>query len=395
MGLRYRSSFKLFPGIRLNLSKSGVSASFGVPGATINLGPHGARATIGLPGTGLSYSTRLGGGANTAPAWSGPESASHQPAAPTVPEPAPPPAIPAGNVRRIASASIERRTSEGLQSLKSMLVEARRQRREIQEDLAQAEAKLASETAELTRRRGSIFRFFYKRQVAELTNARPELQAEVERLRAWLEATHIDTAFEIGDEAEWTYGALVSAFEALSKCDKVWDVTTEADVDRRAERSIASTAVTRTQVKLSFSSHELIRFSSHAMRFENANGEDIIIYPAMALTPRTDGEFALVDLRDLNLRVQQTRFVEAEAVPSDAQVVGQVWCKANRDGSPDRRFKDNYQVPVCLYGDLTFHSVTGLLEGYSVSNVGAATAFAAALEAHRGALARAAQESPP
>lgn len=392
MGLRYRSSFKLFPGVRLNLSKSGVSASFGVPGATLNLGPHGARATVSLPGTGLSYSTKLGGGANTAPAWPSQESASYQPGAPTAPEPEHAPAIPTGNVRTIASASIERRTSEGLQSLKGMLVEARRQHREIQEDLGQAEAQLAAETAELAKKRGILFRFFYKRRITELTNARPELQAEVERLRAWLEATHIDMAFEIGDEAQRTYGALVSAFEALSKSEKIWDVTAEADVDRHAERSVASTAVTRTPVKLSFSSHELVRFSGSAMRFENTNGEDILIYPAVALTPRADGEFALVDLRDLNLRLQQTRFVEAEAVPSDAQVVSQAWYKANRDGSPDRRFKDNYQIPVCLYGDLTFHSVTGLLEGYSVSNGGAAIAFATALEAHRGALVRSAAE---
>ena len=61
MAFRFRRSLRLFPGVRLNFSKSGVSASVGVRGATLNLGQRGARATVGLPGTGLSYTTPLTG----------------------------------------------------------------------------------------------------------------------------------------------------------------------------------------------------------------------------------------------------------------------------------------------------------------------------------------------
>lgn len=64
MGFRFRKSVTLFPGVRLNLSKSGVSTSVGRPGATVNLGSGGVRGNVGLPGTGLSYNKRLtrGGG---------------------------------------------------------------------------------------------------------------------------------------------------------------------------------------------------------------------------------------------------------------------------------------------------------------------------------------------
>lgn len=57
MGFRFRKSIKILPGIRLNISKSGVSTSLGGPGATINIGPKGTRKTVGLPGSGMSYST--------------------------------------------------------------------------------------------------------------------------------------------------------------------------------------------------------------------------------------------------------------------------------------------------------------------------------------------------
>jgi hypothetical protein len=65
MGWRFRRTVRILPGVRLNLSKSGVSTSIGVRGATINLGKRGAKATIGLPGTGISYSTPIGAGAAT------------------------------------------------------------------------------------------------------------------------------------------------------------------------------------------------------------------------------------------------------------------------------------------------------------------------------------------
>lgn len=59
MGFRFRRSIKLLPGIRLNVSKSGVSTSIGVPGAHVSIGPKGTRTTVGIPGSGISYSERV------------------------------------------------------------------------------------------------------------------------------------------------------------------------------------------------------------------------------------------------------------------------------------------------------------------------------------------------
>jgi hypothetical protein len=56
MGLRYRKTIKLFKGLNLNLSKSGVGLSFGIPGLRQSVNTSGkAVTTIGLPGTGISY----------------------------------------------------------------------------------------------------------------------------------------------------------------------------------------------------------------------------------------------------------------------------------------------------------------------------------------------------
>jgi Protein of unknown function (DUF4236) len=55
MGFRFHRSIKLFPGLRLNFGKRGVSTSIGVRGAHVTFGRTGTRTTVGLPGSGLSY----------------------------------------------------------------------------------------------------------------------------------------------------------------------------------------------------------------------------------------------------------------------------------------------------------------------------------------------------
>jgi len=59
MAFRFQRRVRLLPGLTLNFSKSGVSATIGVPGACVNVSTRGATGTVGLPGTGLSYRQKL------------------------------------------------------------------------------------------------------------------------------------------------------------------------------------------------------------------------------------------------------------------------------------------------------------------------------------------------
>lgn len=55
MALRFRKSFKLAPGLRVNLSKRGASLSVGGRGFTSNVSSRGVRTTYSIPGTGISW----------------------------------------------------------------------------------------------------------------------------------------------------------------------------------------------------------------------------------------------------------------------------------------------------------------------------------------------------
>jgi len=62
MGLRFRKSLKIIPGVRLNFSKSGISTSIGTTGARVTIGKNGVYANAGLPGTGIYMREHVAGG---------------------------------------------------------------------------------------------------------------------------------------------------------------------------------------------------------------------------------------------------------------------------------------------------------------------------------------------
>ena len=61
MGIRFRRSIKLAPGIRMNLSGSGLSWSLGPRGASMTFGKRGTYVNAGIPGTGLYTRERIDG----------------------------------------------------------------------------------------------------------------------------------------------------------------------------------------------------------------------------------------------------------------------------------------------------------------------------------------------
>ena len=68
MGFRFRKSFKIAPGVRVNVGKKSVGISAGVKGACVSVNSSGRKTTtVGIPGTGLSSqkTEKIGGHAAT------------------------------------------------------------------------------------------------------------------------------------------------------------------------------------------------------------------------------------------------------------------------------------------------------------------------------------------
>jgi hypothetical protein len=59
MGFRLWRRVRIIPGLRANISRSGISLSIGHRGAWYTVGPRGRRVTLGIPGSGLYWTERL------------------------------------------------------------------------------------------------------------------------------------------------------------------------------------------------------------------------------------------------------------------------------------------------------------------------------------------------
>lgn len=86
-----------------------------------------------------------------------------------------------------------------------------------------------------------------------------------------------------------------------------------------------------------------------------------------------------VSYSNLKISIESTRFIEDGSVPRDAKVVDKTWKYVNKRGDPDKRFKDNRELPIALYEDLNFTSDTGLNERIEISKVGHGNDFSNAI----------------
>lgn len=185
------------------------------------------------------------------------------------------------------------------------------------------------------------------------------------------------------------------SYDALRRCNAIWDITSSVAANQIKERTSASEKINRTKVALDFAQSDIINVAQPALRFRNINGDDIYIYPGFVLVQHRTSDFALIELNDLSVKLEITRFIEEEQIPADSLTVGATWKKVNKDGSPDRRYADNYQIPIVRYGQLWLASSAGLHEAYMFSDAAKTENFAQAFANYRGQLANLARHSEP
>jgi hypothetical protein len=287
-----------------------------------------------------------------------------------------------GEVGAIKSAAAEELTSAGLVGLKGTLQEAFAEFVELRREISATWQELNQKQERAKKLQGSFFaRIFRKKAIATAAAEAEEAQAKCDELNEQLRLCVIRVENNFDGEIESQYAILLKLFEDLSRCAAIWDKTSSVGVSA-AERSAAGQAVSRKPVRFELKHIPIIESPTPAMHLMNANGGDIFLYPGFVLmTGQTD--FALIDYRDLRIAVDNAPFIEEETVPPDSKVVGRTWAKVNKNGSPDLRFKNNYEIPIVLYGTLTFGSEQGLNEVYMFSNPDSSRDFGRALQAYK------------
>lgn len=378
MGWRFRHSFKVIPGVRLNLSKSGLSCSIGGAPLTMNIGPRGIYGTASIPGTGISYRQRFGGGSETqpSPAPTAPvlPPSAHPYSSPVGPSPVPIPgsfSVPVSTmpVQEVHSASTELLTSNSLKELKQVIQTAY-----VEHDDISRQLETARREKERTSRRflswenGFLLKRIFKANFAKRKAEAETATAKVAELEEQLRLTTIAAQVEIAPEQAEPYFKMRDTFASLSESAAVWDIKSYQATDRFHERTTAETRVDRQKVTFVLGSCDLIQWDQKVPHIRNAKGGDLFLYPGFIVYRAAKEAFSVIDFHDVKSNAALVKFQEEQGVPQDAKVIGQTWAKANKDGSRDKRFANNYQIPVVLYASLCLKSDTGLWEEFQFSN---------------------------
>jgi hypothetical protein len=383
MSWRFRKSFKIMPGVKLNLTRHGLSATLGAAPFSLNVGPRGVYSNVSIPGTGIWDRQRL----DSPPSLrDSPSPAFDRANPPQLPLSTP------GSVSEIRSASTELLKSQSMADLQKLLEEAYEERSTLS-----LETATASRDNDVARSRYQSWEkgFLFKRVFPKFHAARKDIfdtaQAKFHELREQLRLTVLATQIDIDREQAEPYYKMRDEFAALCQCQRTWDTLQHRAVDRIAERSTAYEAITRESVGFALDCCDLIQWEQKVLHLPNRTGGDLYIYPGFVLYRAGKQAFAIIDSREVHLTYRPERFIEDGPVPSDAQIVGRAWAKSNKDGSPDRRFRDNHQIPIVLYGSLTFTSSSGLHEEFQSSNSAPAERFAKAWNLFQASFAPAGQ----
>ncbi len=370
MAWSFRRRIKIIPGVRLNLSKSGISTSIGVRGANVTLGKFGTYLNTGIPGTGIYQRQKISGNEKAKPqdrSENTQQTENHIYAE-----------------KEIISADIQEITSQDMQGIKDSILLAHQQRIELNRDLQKVKDKLASTKTKLTLSYIFIYGLISKGIPEKIkTDISAQKQTIVE-LKNQIENCYVNLEIDFDEEFEQKYKRLLETFKNLINSNKIWDITNASLQDTVQSRSSAGTLVKKQEVKFGFKTLPDIKFDYDAMFFKNANGADLYFYPNFIVMLLSTHKFAIIGIDELEFNHCGVRFTETGTIPKDSKIIDKTWAKVNKNGTPDKRFKGNYQIPIVKYGEIKLLTDTGVNEEYEFSNYEYSEDFATAFKDYQG-----------
>lgn len=370
MSLRYRRSIKLAPGLKLNVTKTGLGMTVGGKGAHYSVHSSGRHTTsVGIPGTGLYYQNRTGGSSRKGVA------APHNVGRP---QPGIAPVQTTGGHAIGSSNTALAATSDNYAKFREQLNTLFEQRHDLEVELKEAKSKHMSLTLAATIK-------FMSKKAKESRDQQADAVADLEQ-QLTDKVLHVSISKSSLVTATWP--ACVSTFQQLMASQCVWDVTYTQAIDKLQTRSYASNLISRNLIKKAVVPLDFIVCDVECLALPNENSPDIYIYPTFLLFFKSYQEFGIYDLKTVKNDLRLTQYVERDGVPTDTEVIGQTWFKTNKDGSRDKRFNGNYQIPVVKYGEWSIEGENGLQEDYMFSDFQTFADFTKAFVAHSQALAK-------
>ena len=351
-----RKSVKAGP-FRFNLSKSGLGLSVGVKGLRFGTGPRGHYVHAGRGG--LYYRASLEGGRR----------AQSPPLREAV---TPGPRVPISRAERdvdmvpVSSGDVLQMTDERFGGLLDEL-NAKQATMSLAAVLGWSGAAIGT-FATLAGGAGGLVLLLVLVTVGGL-------------LGGWLDQSRRSgiVFYDLEPDAAAAYGALTEAFDAMAGCAGKWHVDAGGevrDLHTWKRNAGASHLLDRRPTSFGYSLPRVLKANVTPPSVQ-VGKETLYFLPDVVLVVEST-KIGAVAYDQLSVQWQDSSFIEDGAVPGDAKVIDHRWAHPNKKGGPDRRFRDNRQLPVCLYESVYLTSTNGLNELLQLSRTGTAQRLASA-----------------
>jgi uncharacterized protein len=351
VALRLSKSIR-FGAVRFNLSGSGIGVSVGMPGLRMGTGPRGAYISGSLGA--FRYRKSLGCGQRSGNASdarrSGPEQHTAQPTI-QAPHAAPPRSDPSGIAGRTTydTASVLELSDA---SSEGVLESIREQRTRT------AHWPVAAVAGVLV--------------VVLLAWAIPQLPAVVLGLASvaavsgtiwmrWRDQLRRLTVlfYELDDDSATRFEALSNAVYEAATASQFTAVTSQVAYSNRKRHSGADHGIS-TQPARATSGFPAGLIANVAVPMLHAEKTTLAFLPDRVLLIQ-GSDLGAIEYASLHISCRPVTIIESTSqAPADATVISSTWRYPNKDGGPDRRFKDNFELPKCRYSELALVTNSGL-----------------------------------
>lgn len=320
MGYRFRKSINLGGGFKINLSKSGIGYSWGIPGLRYTKLANGReRHTYSIPGTGISYVEDVSSGKR------------HQ------------------NNTQNTQASVN-------------IIEEKVSNTDLEEnpdydDFIKSINEFCSKDMgiKITIILLSIVLWFvFVKSIVIIMGLITLGIYLIYRNSKML----ISVEYDFDAENEKFYETMNKFFNTLASSNKLWLIESRYENFDAKRNAGVDSCVDRIPILISEELPYYLKTNIKCFCL-SVKDKDFYFLPNKVLVYNKNKTIGL-DFQELSFDFSETTFVEQSGTPSDSEVVGYTYRYVNKNGGPDRRYKDNPKYPECLYGTINIKNDNGL-----------------------------------
>lgn len=342
MGFRIRKSFNLGDGFRVTLSKTGIGYSWGVPGQLITKTARGSiRRTYSIPGTGIGY---------VAESSSSNKRIKFSQKKNTVVSPQ----------KTVTGKTYDANEYDQMHNIESSDIKNFKPV-EYKKFLRRLSFILFSHRITNVMIALIIIYLIYSINDYLIISCIGLFL----KILLWF-IGRIKIEYELDNELKSTFQEYVTSWNYLTKSHYIWQIVQMAGIKNLKKNAGAENAVERKNMKIKVGVPWYLK-SNLKFPILKFRKETLILLPDKVLLVHK-WHAGAVSQKNVNIFFDTAKMIEDEYRPLDSELIQHQWLHVNKDGSRDKRYVDNKQLPVYKYGKIDISSPEGIKESFLVSN---------------------------